>query len=285
MSFFGIGILVICLNVLIGTLNDFLIPLVEHPAPLFLFLVEDYAGSIAIWAYWWIGTWRAANKRARQDNASLAPFFAKFGIVLYLIAQMYAGIAWIGPQFSDVISAWKEDPQWGERGVKILDDGSAIEVFGALTRSVSEQLASALTTNQSVRVVVLDSHGGRFPPARAMMQLIRSRGLDTLVKGQCSSHCVLAFLGGKRRCAVDGALIGFHSPTFGGETAESNLQTVRDLMIAAGVDKAFLDKAFSSDPSKAWYPSMEELVKARVVTNVLDKSIADPEQRCQSQDH
>jgi len=59
--------------------------------------------------------------------------------------------------------------------------------------------------------------------------------------------------------------IGFHQGSFGGEVYTSGF---RETYNAAGLSKSFVDKALSTPPSSVWWPTLDELVKAGVVTQV-----------------
>jgi hypothetical protein len=86
-----------------------------------------------------------------------------------------------------------------------------------------------------VKIIYLDSLGGRPPVAMAIGRLIRARGLDTAYHvghGHCVSACTNVFLGGVHRYYIGGESVadgiathvglGFH-PSHGGEAIEGRI--------------------------------------------------------------
>ena len=61
-----------------------------------------------------------------------------------------------------------------------------------------------------VRVVHLDSPGGRVGEGKKLHALIRAHKLDTYVETSCQSACTLAFTAGRERILLKGATLGFH---------------------------------------------------------------------------
>ena len=65
-----------------------------------------------------------------------------------------------------------------------------------------------------VHTVVLNSPGGDGPAGLEMAQIIRERGLTTVVpaNGTCASACTFVFQGGVRRIAYESSLFMYHGP-------------------------------------------------------------------------
>ena len=105
--------------------------------------------------------------------------------------------------------------------------------------------------------------------AQQLARLIRERGLDTLVDGQCASACTIALIAGRHRIAGPSAAIGFHQPTFPGLSEHERAMMIADmrrLYSEGGISGAFLDCVLRVAPDDMWYPTQAELLAARVIT-------------------
>jgi len=215
--------------------------------------------ALAILIWWLVGTWRSATIRGNVWSK-----IAKVVIALVVVRNVFS-IPSVVAGIDSAISNIREDPQWGPRGARMAGT-TEVEIYGGITRSVPLALEEAIKSNPKISVVRLSSKGGRASAAYKLRNLIRDHGLDTLVSTECSSYCVVAFLGGKHRWMERNARMGFHRAQFGGQSAEDADKIARGEMEAAGIAPAFLSKVFTTPPESIWYPSYEELQNAGVVT-------------------
>jgi hypothetical protein len=188
-----------------------------------------------------------------------------------MISLVYGYTTSVPAEISDLISNMQEDPQWGERGVRRVDD-TQLEIFGAITRTVVLELNVMLADSNRISTIRFNSTGGRAIAALSVRDIIRSRGLETMVADECMSACTTAYLGGQRRWIAETARMGFHSAALGMGTLEGANARLRDEAAKAGVADWFLDKAYSTPPNSMWFPSLEELRAGGVVTDVLSSA-------------
>jgi hypothetical protein len=116
----------------------------------------------------------------------------------------------------------------------------------------------------------VESEGGRIHEALNMARLIRARGMSTYTEEGCESAATLVFMAGKERTAADGAKIGFHRGTLHGTTTEqeSRMNTsLASAMRRAGITESFTKQVIAVPNDEMWYPTTEELVRARVLTS------------------
>lgn len=234
--------------------------------------------TVVVLSIWQVGgIWRSAT--CHIDNARKtgrpAPWakLAKFTTVASLfglVAQLsVAGV----PQLSELARmAFLDDPRLPAYSVRIMRDGSEIEISGGIKYGVAGDLARILR-HAPVRVVHLDSLGGRLGEAHKLHDLIKKRGLETFVSGQCLSACTLAFAGGSKRWLGSNARLGFHAPDFPG-MAQFDLNRAiaaqRAVYEGAGFDAAFIDQGLSTPHDRMWTPAMKELLRSGVVTDIAD---------------
>lgn len=85
----------------------------------------------------------------------------------------------------------------------------------AISGSDADRLQDLLEANPNVTRIRLTSRGGSMFAGFSLLRLISDYGLDTYAYKACSSSCAVAFLGGRNRVLMKGALIGLHSPGWG----------------------------------------------------------------------
>ena len=72
----------------------------------------------------------------------------------------------------------------------------------------------------ALKVVHLNSTGGRILEAERIGALIKGRNLSTYVPAQCLSACTIIFLSGHERFIGPSGRLGFHQPDFPGMSAQ-----------------------------------------------------------------
>lgn len=157
----------------------------------------------------------------------------------------------------------------------LLDGGEEMEFAGEIGEGVSEALQAFLRKNTKIKTVRLRSPGGRVAEANRMKTVIRGRGIDTQAD-DCSSSCVLAFLGGQNRYLTPQSRVGLHrfdapeSAVFEGNPDRSN-RLVTEL-VREGVSSQFAKRANEHSGSDLWAPSQQSMITSRLATRVRLKS-------------
>ena len=225
--------------------------------------------SLPVWQI--VGVWRSAgHHRARGGRR----FWAVTARVLMALGVLRVG----GVVANDVV------PQlpifWaiavGDRGMtnelRVLDNGSELLFAGRIGFGLTGEIRALLDEHPEIRRLQLSSVGGRVLEARRLHDFIRSRGLDTYAAGLCASACTIAFMGGTQRLVAPEARLGFHQGNIpGGTAADLARQNRRDksLLIEDGVDRDFVERAYATPNAEVWYPTREELLRARIVTGIV----------------
>lgn len=224
------------------------------------------AGALTTWQQ--VGIWRSARSyKGPRVWPVLARVAAILGIVRALTELGLHGV----PQISELIQVTAGDPQVGPRSVRVLNDGTELELEGGIAFGTTEDVAKALDAAPAIKVIHLNSHGGRIAEARRLRNLIRERRLVTYTSTECLSACTIAFMGGVQRFIDSEASLGFHMSYMPGLTkadlARQNEEEKRAL-IADGVARPFAERAYSTPHWAIWHPTVEELIAGRVVTGV-----------------
>ena len=148
-----------------------------------------------------------------------------------LILALWGGRAYQDLSSPSVWAYWKDlyfSPSLTSSVVQIGMNGRevpALAIKGEIGAAAASWFREKLDEAKLVPgdVVLMSSPGGRLDQALIMGEVIRSRGLTTMVgtadsKGSvrasyCASACVLAYAGGKSREVFPGSLLGVHQFT------------------------------------------------------------------------
>lgn len=141
------------------------------------------------------------------------------------------------------------------------------------SRGLTKDFEVVAKANARLRVVHLDSVGGRLGEGRKLFQLIRARGLDTYVSARCLSACTLAFAGGRQRYLLRGAVLGFHRGAFPGAREDTFDAIQNEVFTAANFDEKFIRRALSTPNADAWYPPQDILVPSHVITGLVNGDV------------
>jgi len=215
--------------------------ILSYYALTWLFLI-----SVTIWQV--VGTWRSASRRiAEQKAAGKRAFWARVAKIMICFGCLQlAGLLLKTaiPQISEAASiAFMNDPDLPPYAIRVMNNGSEAEITGGIKFGLTSDFENILNASKGVRVVHLDSLGGRLAEGEKLNALIRSRGLDTYVDAKCLS-------------------------AFAGADQIDDHELDRTIYRAAGIDSAFIDRAMETRNSDLWRPSEGELLSAGVVTRI-----------------
>lgn len=223
-------------------------------------------GSLALWLWGVIGTWRSAGKHVSRGGRATWANLAKVAIILgALRAVADVGVA---------LPSFKEHWQvaWGKQlgapvTLELRADGKSLLLSGGINDGSAAKLEEALGRAPGVRTIVLASDGGWIREGERLAAVIRERKLNTYVEQRCSSACTVAFLAGVDRAAAPDARIGFHAARFVGAPAGvQESSRLKKLYQQAGLPAPFVEKALSTDTKDMWYPSQSAMIDAGVLT-------------------
>ena len=168
-----------------------------------------------------------------------------------------------------------------------------------------DRLQDLLEANPNVTGIRLTSGGGSVLSGYGLLRLIEDYGLDTYAYKKCASSCAFAFLGGRNRVLMKGALIGLHSPGWGKDALnamdgyfqdnresmawadpiefaawsyrdgqETSVKAIRHL-VDHGVAFEMALKALDYAPDEMWYPTRQELEEAGFLRSFDGEQAAD----------
>lgn len=233
---------------------------------------------LAFWTWTQVGIWRSAGHHANRGGSDGWAIAARIMVGLSAAAltlQTY-NLTLQGIEFGAL--AFGRDPLGDDARIDVSRDGRTITITGNLTAGTATRLANVAADAPDLARVTLDSPGGRMFEGQQVAHLIRERGLDTWVDNHCASACTIPLIAGRHRTAGPNAAIGFHQPTFPGLAEQDRALMIADmrrLYSEGGISGAFLERVLRVPPDDMWYPTAEELIAARVITNAIH---AEPEE-------
>jgi hypothetical protein len=249
-----------------------------EPHFIFAYIAAIWLFTCALVIWQTVGVWRSANRYRERRHAAgkRAPWavLARIAVGLGLLSSLPALLTTGWPQLHEAARmAFLGDPGIPPYAIRVMRNGTEAEISGGFKYGLTDDFRKVLRDSPGIRVVHLDSVGGRIGEAVRFHDLLQSRGLDTYVSSGCHSACTLAFAAGRRRILLNGAVLGFHAATFPGirkEDEDREQSEQRRAFTAAGFDKGFIDTALATPNSSLWKPPADVLRAAHVITGLSD---------------
>jgi len=158
--------------------------------------------------------------------------------------------------------------------IKIDKGEKQLHIDGTLDIGITKAVGETLLANPGLSSVALKSPGGQVYQGRGLARLFGEYQLDTYVYGECSSACVTAYIGGRRRYLGENGKLGFHQyalePNSRGYRVifyDPRSEQKRDMALykSRGVKPEFLQNMFDQPASGIWFPDHATLLDANVV--------------------
>jgi len=243
-----------------------------NPIAILAFLLTLWSLTMLLSVWQLVGIWRSAQRRIVYLVAigRRAPWARLAKFMVFLGGLQIAGllIRSAMPQITEATKiAFMGDPGIPPYSIRVLNNGTEAEISGGIKFGLTSDFRKILDASRGIRIVHLNSIGGRIGEGKKLNALIKQRGLDTYVDVKCLSACTLGFVAGHQRVLKRGAQLGFHRGSFAGED-EVDGSMERTIYGAAGIGIAFIDRALATKNSEMWRPSESELLSAGVITSV-----------------
>ena len=183
-------------------------------------------------------------------------------------------------------------------GNTLIFDTSALSSdadSNAILRSDANLFGDLIMNNPSVDTIIVSGDGGDLYASYEMARTITKFDLNVVARGDCESGCAIVFLAGKARTLEKGARLGFHRSSTEADNHREHYTLLKDKMgwkdefayarwtyedgqiiardfieylIQRGVSVDFALRTLTPSGDDMWYPSMEELAEAGVITVV-----------------
>jgi len=237
------------------------------------FMLLFFGSFIALAVWQNVGIWRSASKHVSRGGR---PFWAGLvKLLMVLTAARTAGYL-LSPGIPIIVEGARMVAGIDNTlpyQIRLLRDGTEMELSGGMPFGTAEAVSASLDAAPLVRVIHLNSLGGRVMEARKLAELIRQRGLVTYTSTVCASACSIAFLAGAERYLGENGKLGFHSASIGGVSGGFSDQLnvdFRNALRERGVPDSFIQHVVATPPDELWFPDHEELLSAHVIDAVVD---------------
>jgi hypothetical protein len=251
----------------ISLLSSYTIDQTPYRVMLSATLVLSLIGAIGLWQL--VGTWRASSKKEAPGRWWITRWtgrlfaIAAFALALFALSTLPGNLSRYYAEATDT------DPI-GLQGHDVTVDGDQVIVTGYMSWGMFDAFSKALSENGDIQTVVLNSPGGHYAVGRRIGALIKERGLDTFTTEMCGSACTYAFLGGNRRFLQKGAKLGYHAPSGNTPVVLAAITAhATEFLNQANVPDDFISHIFATPSDSVWFPTLNELRQANIVTDVV----------------
>ena len=170
--------------------------------------------GLGVWLWSIVGIWRSATRHSVRGGHATWARVAQGMVILGLLGLIGRGADTVKYAAETASLAFGQDSFGAPASV--THSGAALHLEGTLALGSASALKKALNLAPDARVLRLTSIGGRLGEAEQIAALVRARGMETLVDGECLSACTFILVAGSKRSQLAGARIGFHQPSYPG---------------------------------------------------------------------
>jgi hypothetical protein len=265
--------------------NNFLLPIPVALAigalAAWIALTGDFlrGGAIALLVAWpllllltvWciVGAWRSASEYAASGGSGLWSGLAK--LVLFLSAL--GTLVNVAFEFVPNVGDWARQARGidpiGNVQATLSPDGRKLRLQGPIGLGDAERVRRLVAEAKAVRVVELESPGGRLIEAVAIAEVVKSATWNTRATGDCESACTLIHMAGTKRQLMPGARLGFHRASTGTVNPVWDNLANRELARVyrdAGLPERMIARALATPASLMWHPTRDELAGAGLLS-------------------
>jgi hypothetical protein len=232
-------------------------------------------GLLLVWLWSTVGVWRSSNWRQSRGFKRLWCSLSRVIVVIGCINTVQQLRMYAFPEIIDYAQFLVGQDEIGSVSLSLSSDQQVLEIRGMLGVGTYDAIKAKLDEFPSVRMLEIDSGGGRMYEGAAIARLIRTRDLDVKVTEQCLSACTLVLLAGRNRIALPTAWIGFHRPSNRGfdKRVDAYLASrSMNLYRKAGLAEDFISRIHKTPSDDMWYPTANELKASGVINYTAGES-------------
>ncbi len=225
--------------------------------------------NLVVWVWQIVGLWRSARNHIITTNRFL---WARSAQVIVVLGSMK--VLALLPAATEMSKVALGLDEFNEYTITLTDENTQVRVEGYIAFGLTEALRKELDNAPLAWIIHLNSAGGYPAESGRLHDLIREKELTTYTETGCRSACTIAFLAGKERVLDEQAKLGFHQASFTGLLYSNKLKEVDEAakryFLSASINPDFIEKAFSTPGDEMWYPALDVLIEAGVVTHTFD---------------
>lgn len=265
----GVG-LTFCLSLLAYAMNQLLSQLAIQTAGAIVTVLYGFTAVFTVWQL--VGIWRSAKYHTSNGGRQLWAIAAQIMVVVAALRAAFDFNQFGFPMMQSGVGLMTTLQEESRVELRVLNQGTELELIGPLPEGTTASVQSLLQHFPSIRVIHLNSPGGRISEGVGLYELIQEYQLDTYVPSECSSACTIAFMGGQQRYLSKRGILGFHSASLyqlDGEVVQKINDDFKRIYRQHGVSESFVRQAIRVAGANIWYPGPLELIEARVVSELV----------------
>ena len=223
--------------------------------------------AVVVWQL--VGLLRSLKKHISRGGTVSGLIIGWIGLGVFALTTFVHFKSSVVPLTGEAIKILRGDTEQGSLKIELLPSGTEAAISGCINAGSAAAFSDFIATAPQVISLHINSFGGRAYEAKAIAEQVAKHKISTLVTGQCLSAATIIFLSGYERHALPDAKIGFHAGTSLGMSDKDILNANQEIgrwMRTVGVSKEFVAKAINTANTEMWYPSMEEMLNAGVLT-------------------
>lgn len=225
-----------------------------------------------------VGVVRAADTHFSEHGNMALVWGAQLGAVLMLVLSAVYALGAVQmtipvPEEADVFAQMEEEHA-RQYSLRRSEDGRSILINGTIELGITRAVKGFLLENPKIDTVMLESSGGNIYEGRGLAKVIADNALNTHVDKSCASACIIVFAGGKMRSAEASSSFGFHQYRVNADytiiatDVEKEQRKDEQLLLDAGISKAFVDRVFTHESASMWWPELQDLLNANFLHQI-----------------
>jgi hypothetical protein len=236
-------------------------------------LVASVANLVII-AWLAVGIWRSASRHKSRGGRAVWAWLAKSMVILTAAVDIALFAVFSLPSISEDVRIALGYDRSSEYAFRLLRDGTELEFSGEIVIGTARAFAQALDAAPQLKVLHLNSNGGKLDEADRIAAKVAGRKLVTYVSDECVSACTHIFLAGRERWIGDRGKLGFHRPYYSALVDFNRLAITSQegkYLRSFGIPETFVAKVLSTPGSSMWYPSNDDLARAHLISGVAER--------------
>jgi len=238
--------------------------------------IAVYCITLTVITWQIIGVWRSANnhilKTKRRIWAKTVKVLMVFGFIStsFMVQELLPGLN----KFSYIFSKEIDIQAYS---IRVMNNKKEVEITGGIKFGLTKALRETFNKYPTIKVIHLNSYGGRVVEARLLREFIEERGLVTSTNKGCLSACTIAYMGGASRFIYGEKKLGFHryglannQTDFFKKIIVESFKEDKAVFLNKGASNNFMNQVYNTSTSDLWFPENDVLFSNNIITGIAE---------------
>jgi hypothetical protein len=238
--------------------------------------ITVYCIALTVITWQVVGVWRSADNHIKKTKRKFWANTVKALMVFGLISTSFM-VPDLLPGLNNFISILSRDIDIHKYSIRVLDNKKEVEITGGIKFGLTKELRKIFNKYPTIKVIHLNSYGGRVVEARLLGEFIEEKGLVTSTNKGCLSACTISYMGGRARFIYGEKKLGFHNYSLVDNETDFNRKILiesfkedRALFLKKGASNNFMIHIYNTSPSNVWFPKNETLLSNNIITDIAE---------------